>query len=376
MRPALVASLGAAGVTILGGIPRILLAMAALPEGLRPFVWSDPLFVYERGLSGHRLPYLDTPFEYPPLIGIGAGALSLFSNGPATFVVAWTLLSAIAAAGCAFALARVAGPVRTWRFWVLTPQLLLFGTVNFDLVPVVLVTLAVLAQRSRREVAAVALLAAGTAAKLYPLASAPIALLLDRRRVIATVVFVSALALLYVPTSVLPYASAGGVGFYAVGIGANIDSVWGIVERVLVALGVPNAGAVVVALSLLGLAVTYAWHVVPRALRAADPAVAFALATVTVLLWSRLYSPQYSLWILPFFALLGLSGRTFALLAVADAGVFLTIYPLTLVRHDQTDAIAAALLGALAAFVVLRHVALYAIWREASSRAREERADR
>jgi len=83
-----------------------------------------------------------------------------------------------------------------------------------------------------------------------------------------------------------------------------------------------------------------------------------------VLLWSRLYSPQFSLWALPFFALAALPVRAFVLLTVADVGVFLTVYPLTLTERLAVD-VRDLLLATLAAAVVLRHVALLLAWRAA-----------
>jgi hypothetical protein len=103
--------------------------------------------------------------------------------------------------------------------------------------------------------------------------------------------------------------------------------------------------------------------VLPRSRRAHDPVVGFGLATVTLLLWSRLYSPQYSLWLLPFFVLLPLRVRSFVLLTIADVGVFFTIYPLTLVI-DPSDPLRSAFLAALFASVALRVVALILIWRD------------
>jgi hypothetical protein len=138
------------------------------------------------------------------------------------------------------------------------------------------------------------------------------------------------------------------------------------VERLLGAFGVSDTAGAILLITFVGLIATYVLRVVPRAVRASDPAVAFLLATVALLFWSRLYSPQYSLWLLPFFVLLPLGGRLFALLCVADAGVFFTIYPLTLVPRGPDDQLGLVLLGALSAFVVLRHAALVAVWRAAS----------
>ena len=112
-------------------------------------------------------------------------------------------------------------------------------------------------------------------------------------------------------------------------------------------------------------------------MRAADPAVGFALAVATILLWNRFYSPQYALWLLPFFVLLPVRARTFVLLSAADVLVFIGIFPLTLIVH-ATDPLATPLLGVLAVGVVIRHVGLIVFWREvagfASVAPRPERA--
>lgn len=372
-RRALFAGLAAGLLVALGGVPRILLAAGALPEVLRPFIWSDALFVYLRGLSGGRLPYVDTPFEYPPLIGLVSGVLSLVSSGPVPFVAAWVAIVAVAAGCAGTLLARASGGGRVW-WWVLAPQLVLLGTVNFDLVPTALLVAAIVLARSRRDALAMLALAVGAVAKLFPAASAPILLLRASDRLRAAVIFTVVAALFYLPTALQPHPSAAGIGFYAVGIRSNLDSIWGLAERLLDVVGVSNAGLVVLTSTLAGLALTYVGRVLPAALRASDPAIGIGMATVALLLWSRLFSPQYSLWVLPLFVLLGLRRRTYALLAAADVGVFITIYPLTLVPRDATDAVGAALLGALGACVVLRHVALLAMWRELGSRAREQTA--
>ncbi len=101
----------------------------------------------------------------------------------------------------------------------------------------------------------------------------------------------------------------------------------------------------------------------PRA-RATDPVVPMGLALVASLVWWRLYSPQYSLWILPLFVLLPLRARVLSLLVAGDALVFISVYPLTLVRWDRDDAIATALLATLVVGVAVRLLALIATARE------------
>src|SRR5262249_41106194 len=119
----------------------------------------------------------------------------------------------------------------------------------------------------------------------------------------------------------------------------------------------------------IGLALTYLGLVMPRAVRAGDPVVGFALAAATVLLWNRFYSPQYALWLLPFFALLPLRTRTFVWLTAADVAVYFAIFTLTLVLRPG-DALTQPTAAVVTAAVVGRHAALIAFWRDAARLAR------
>ena len=358
----LAVALVAAAVTAAGAIPRILLAAGMLPEALRPFVWSDVLLVYVRGLSAHQLPYVDTPFEYPPLVALASGIFSVASDSPIVFVALWSVLQALLAATTAWTLAGAASTRATaWRF-ALTPQLLLLGAANFDLLAVAFLSAALVAARARREAGAASFLALGTLSKLFPIVAAPILLARAARPARVALVGAGILAAGYVAAALAGRTGATAPLYYLIGIDAHVDSPWGLLTRALDAAGVAESQAIVVAVTLVGLAATYLFAVLPLA-RAADPAVPFGLAIVTTLIWSRLYSPQYSLWLLPLFVLLPLSGRLFALLTAGDVIVFATVYPLTLVRWAPDDVRAAALFAALVAGVVLRVVALAGIWR-------------
>lgn len=352
----------AAAVAAIGAAPRILLAAGVLPAGARPFVWSDVLLVYTRGLSGHRLPYVDTPFEYPPLVGLVSGILSLASDGPLPFVALWSALLALLAGATAWILAGAASPRTVAVRFALAPQLLLLGSVNFDLLAVAFLSAALVRARRPDGTATGVLLGLGTLSKLFPLAAVPVHLARIRRPLQVGLILGAVVAAGYLGAALTGRSGAVGPLYYLVGIDANFDSPWGLVARGLVAAGIADGQSVVVALTLFGLITTYLL-VVLRAPRAADALTVIGLAIVTTLLWSRLYSPQYSLWVLPLFALLPLRGRLFALLCAGDALVFATVYPLTLVDWARGDAGAATLLAGLVTGMVLRLIALTGTWR-------------
>lgn len=349
----------AATAVLIGGLPRVLLAAGTLPDVLRPFTWSDPLFTYVRGLEGHRLPYFDALFEYPPVLGFGTGLFSLLAPNAVWYVAVWTIVLALCAGATAYLLTPFASARRVAWTWAIAPQLVLLGSLNFDLVAVVFLVAAIVCQRTGRSLRAVLFLALGTATKLFPAAALPAALARLSRRHVAVALFVAIVAGLTLPTLFAPWSAITGVVYYA-SLGSNLDSPWGMLARVLSAFGLPAADAIVLVITLAGLVFSYA--IALRYARSA-PAVAYGLAVLAVMLWARRYSPQYSLWILPTLVLAPVAGRTVALLAVADTLVFLTVSPLTLVTRTGAEPMDIALLGALAAAVVLRHGALIMVWR-------------
>jgi hypothetical protein len=295
-------------------------------------------------------------------VALVSGIFSRASDSPVVFVTLWGALQALLAATTAWTLAGAASArAAAWRF-ALAPQLLLLGAANFDLLAVALLSAALIAARARRDAGAASFLALGTLSKLFPIAAAPILLARAARPARVALVGAGIIAIGYAAATLAGRSGATGPLYYLVGIDANFDSPWGLLTRVLDAAGVTQSQEIVVSITLVGLAATYLVAVLPLA-RAADPAVPFGLAVVTTLIWSRLYSPQYSLWLLPLFVLLPLSGRLFALLTAGDVIVFATVYPLTLVQWPPSDGVAAILFGALIIGVGVRLTALLGVWR-------------
>jgi len=376
-RPLAVALAGGA-VVALSELPRILAASDLLPSSLGWLGWSDLLATFViRGLAGGHRPYFDVPFEYPPLIGYPAGLFATISSSPGAYVGWWAVVIVAAGTATTYLLARESGPQRALYRWVLAPQLLLFAGMNMDLLPVGLTVVAVVASRQRRPVGAMVALALGAATKLFPALVAPALLVREGRRAWQLVsAFIATIAILFLPSLFAAHSSASGIAFYVTGYDASGIAVWGLVRTALDGLGVPNAAHLVLVLTTAGLAGTYLFAVAPRSRAAEDPVVGVSLAVIAVLFWSRLFSPQFSLWVLPFFALMPtLSGRTFAVLAAADTTVFVGVSQLTLVQRDPLDTATTLLVLLVTVAVVLRHVALIRMWREVSRSARLVRAD-
>lgn len=144
--------------------------------------YSDaPPFWVERHVGEGRIPYFQTPMEYPVLTGLqiwieGALARGLFGAGAdgATFLAMVSLGNALLA-GLILAMFVRGGmdPVRLW-LWACAPPLILYLGHNWDLGAVTLAVAAMFAARRQRLVLAAALAALGTAAKLFPVLLLPL----------------------------------------------------------------------------------------------------------------------------------------------------------------------------------------------------------
>ncbi len=351
----------AAAVVVVSGIPRIALAAGTLPEAARAFVWSDLLVSYEQLLAGGHVPYWQTVFYYPPVVGYTAGAFAVATADAIGYLAAWTVLLAVAAAAIAALLARTAGARRTLIVWSAAPQVLLYSGMNFDVLVAGALAAAILLMRSGRSTAAFAALAIGTLIKVSPATVVPVlldGLRSDRRRALTAGAMFAAVGLaLGLPSVLAPHPPTAFAGQY-VGL-TNLDSFWGLPRT---ALG-DAVLAVIEPITAIGLLATYLLGVIPTARRVRGEAgVAAGLAVVTVLLWSRLYSPQYSIWVLPFFALVALPLRWYALMTIADVAVFFTVYPLTLRHWDAEPTLHSVAVVVLATAIVLRQLALLEIW--------------
>ena len=340
------------------------LVLSVLPQPMAAFSYSDLVAAaYTQPVLEAHWPYFAYPFFYQPLVGWLVAALSFVVPDRLLLVLALNALAAAAAGGVAALLVRRVGAPRTLLYWSCAPQLLLFGGANVDTLPVLFLVGATAALIARRTTATGVMIGLGTAAKVFPIvALPPFALGLwhasrrDAMRVVA--VAFAVIALLDLPALFARYSLLDfGVGAY-VAQPWNADSIWLPVSLLLGALTGPQAAErLIVAGSLIGAVATYAIVVVRPALRGADPARLGWIAVVVLLLWTRLYSVQYAIWLLPVFALFVPRIAVFALMTAGDVLVYAAVFGRT-AGLALGDPAALPFVIAMIAGVVVRHGAL------------------
>jgi uncharacterized membrane protein len=305
----------------------------------RRLCYSDivPLLATER-LAGGRLPYLDAcPAgngqcdEYPVLTMYFMRASAWISDGFAGFFHVNALLLGILALATAAVLYRMTG-MRA-LFFALAPTLLIYAFVNWDLLAVALAAGATLAYLRNRDGASGALLGLGAAAKLYP------ALLVvpfvmgrlkqgERRAAVGLAAWAAGVyAAVNLPFAVLAPDSWTTFFRFNSDRPADWDSLWFVAcSRLQGSANCDWSADLINVLSLVAFVALSGFLYWARRQRYPDfPRWTFGFPLIVAfLLTNKVYSPQFSLWLLPWFSLSLPSLPLFAAFEAADAAVFVT----------------------------------------------------
>lgn len=294
--------------------------------------YSDipPLYYSERLAEG-AVPYLDHPVEYPVLTGLWMGIAAALA-GDVTGFFWWTgVLLVLSAVIITVLLVAEVGLVRALAF-ALAPTLMISGAVNWDLPAVALATAGLVAHRRGLDGWSGVWLGLGTAAKLFPglflLLTVPAAWRLRGRRAGLVTAGAATGAWLVVNLPLLVAAPRSWWRFFELSSDRppDWDSLYTLIAN---ATGATFSTDSVNLLSALLFAVGAA-AIIAVAVRR-DPAARWHLAALPLLAWfllaNKVYSPQFSLWLLPLFALSFPGWGWLAAFAVADVAVTLTRFP-------------------------------------------------
>jgi uncharacterized membrane protein len=304
----------------------------------RSYCYSDivPLLRAEQ-LTGGRLPYLDACRsangecdEYPVLTMYAMRVAAWMSNGVGGFFYANVVLLSIAAFVILICLYLLVGSRAL--YFAAAPTLLIYGFMNWDLLAVAFATAATLAYLNKRDVWAGVLLGLGTAAKVYPaLLLLPFVLARFREREPDRGIHLAwATAGTFIAVN-LPFALAAPKGWWEffrfnASRPADWDSLWfAACNRLTGNLYCGHTRLINLASALLFVAVSIMLYRLRRKVVPDFSRWTFGFALlVAFLLTNKVYSPQYGLWLLPWFALVLPDIRLFVAFEAADVAVFLT----------------------------------------------------
>ena len=315
------------------------------------FCYSDtvPLFGL-RGLDVGQLPYLDSAVEYPVLSGAFMWIAALLARGydqlavtvgsiPAVVPVqSYYVVTCLMLSACALVTVRAVLGLSGRRPWDaamvgLSPLLLVHAFTNWDLFAVALSTAGLWAWSRRHPAVAGLLLGLGTAAKLYPVLLLGVLLVLCLRtgalRSWLVAAVGAAVSWLAVNVPVAALAPDNWRLFFSLNSTrpADPDTLWNIAltatdQRILdgpLAEGqAPSELNAVVAVCLVLLAAAVGGLALAAPVRPRVAQLAFLLVA-GFLLVNKVWSPQYSLWLLPLAVLARPSWRSLLLWQATEA---------------------------------------------------------
>ncbi|CAN5265639.1 glycosyltransferase family 87 protein [soil metagenome] len=295
--------------------------------------------------------------EYPVLTGTfmwASGSLASDADG-------YLKVSALLLAPFGLLTASLLAGMSGWRglLWAAAPALALYGFHNWDLLVVAAVVGAAWAHGRGHPLWGAGLLGLGGALKLYPLLFVVPLVLDEWRRSRRRGVQAALVAVTTVVAANAPFFAQNPGGWWATYRfqslrTADFNTVW--------AWSWPSAGADVInalttaliVASCLALLV-WGWTITRGA--PGFPWLQVSAASLAAfLLWNKVHSPQFVLWLLPFFALLRVRLRWWAVYSVVDlvlyVGIFRWFYDFAYLGLDVTLA-KVALISAVWARAVL-----------------------
>lgn len=310
---------------------------------------ANDVFPYVNGEFTADQQLINGAIEYPVLTGLFLWFAGLFVDDANSYFRVSALLLVPFGLLAAYLLGRMTG----WRalMWAASPAVIYYAFHNWDLLVVAAVVGGVWFWHRGKPLWAAAMFGVGCALKMYPILFVlPLALerwVAGRRADAGKVLAAGAGTAIAIN---LPFIIINPSGWWATYAfhkirGPNFDSIWGLLpgEWTSPWLHMPDLNLTVAILSLATFAgaLAYGWH------RSRDEGVypflqvAGALL-VAFLLWNKVHSPQYTLWLLPFFALLRVNVGWWLAYAIVDTvayvGIFRWFYDISYLGLDYTAA--------------------------------------
>lgn len=297
-----------------------------------------------RAIDHNAFPYINGAFtddgqliggavEYPVLTGLFLWFTGLFVEDGNAFLKISALFLMPFGLITAYLLLRMTG----WRalMWAASPALVWYSFHNWDLLVVAAVVAGIWSWHRGRSVAAAVWFGVGGALKMYPiLFVAPLAL--ERwhagKRAEAARVFAAgsgALIALNLPFMLINFSGWWATYDFHKVRGPNYDSIWGLLADGSSSpwLFVPKLNLLVAisTLTWFGLALGVGWWRATKDGVYPFLQVAGALL-VSFLLWNKVHSPQYTLWLLPFFVMLRVHVLWWIAYAAVDTLAYVSIF--------------------------------------------------
>lgn len=293
---------------------------------------SEGIFPYVSAEASHG----DIPrgsIEYPVLTGLFMWLMGTFvSNDVNGYLVVTSLCLLPFAVWTAHRLALMSG--HRALLWAASPALILYAFHNWDLLVVAAAVAGIWFWREQRPIPAAIAFGVGAAFKMYPLFFlAPLALYVwQKARGKAGLMDAAKVAVAGIGTFIvinLPFMLINYDGWWATYAfhqlrAPNYDSIWALKFGFMPVPTLNLVTGALTAVSFVGILIT--GFVRGRKLGEFPFLQVAGALLAAFLLWNKVHSPQYTLWLLPFFALLNVNILWWAGYAAVDLLVYVGVF--------------------------------------------------
>lgn len=266
-------------------------------------VYSDTFGFFDRA-AADGFPYISKQIEYPVIIGFFIQLAGALGKNKIIYYLATVILLGAAAVLATYFLYRLipdGNKNRLWRYWIFAPSFLVFAVYNWDIPAILFAVAAFYFMQKDRYYLAAFFIALGASTKFFPVLFL-LPLLLKRREISEWLkiggIFGGTTLLLNGYFMIYHYDFWSYFFQLNATRGPNPDSIWTIIRYFIWPFEIGQINAI----SLILFSASLFYLLWTR--RKESPVKLCFIAVLLFLLFNKVFSPQYILWLLPFFVIL------------------------------------------------------------------------